>query len=97
MPAPAPCPVAALMLAAGYSRRFGADKRRATLADGRSLLAASLALPCAALAEVWQKLAELLGNRAAVAAPVAATTTVRPPSTPAAGPAVASWSCAQAA
>lgn len=49
----APCPVAALMLAAGYSRRFGADKRRATLADGRSLLAASLALPCAALAEVW--------------------------------------------
>lgn len=54
MTAPAPpCPVAALMLAAGYSRRFGADKRRATLADGRSLLAASLALPCAALDEVW--------------------------------------------
>lgn len=41
------------MLAAGYSRRFGADKRRATLADGRSLLAASLALPCAVLDEVW--------------------------------------------
>ncbi|WP_278618814.1 nucleotidyltransferase family protein [Ectopseudomonas oleovorans] len=45
--------VAALMLAAGYSRRFGADKRRATLADGRSLLAASLALPCSMLEEVW--------------------------------------------
>jgi molybdenum cofactor cytidylyltransferase len=52
MPAP-PLAVAALMLAAGYSRRFGADKRRATLADGRSLLTASLALPCAALDEVW--------------------------------------------
>ena len=49
-PAPA---VAALMLAAGYSRRFGGDKRRATLADGRSLLAASLALPCSMLEEVW--------------------------------------------
>ncbi|WP_041977351.1 nucleotidyltransferase family protein [Ectopseudomonas mendocina] len=45
--------VAALMLAAGYSRRFGADKRRATLADGRSLLAASLTLPCSMLEEVW--------------------------------------------
>lgn len=45
--------VAALMLAAGYSRRFGGDKRRATLADGRSLLAASLALPCSMLEEVW--------------------------------------------
>lgn len=41
------------MLAAGYSRRFGGDKRRATLADGRSLLAASLALPCSMLEEVW--------------------------------------------
>ncbi|TGD76051.1 nucleotidyltransferase family protein [Mangrovimicrobium sediminis] len=30
-----------LMLAAGFSRRFGADKRRATLADGRQLLVAS--------------------------------------------------------
>ncbi|MFI8735183.1 NTP transferase domain-containing protein [Ectopseudomonas toyotomiensis] len=45
--------VAALMLAAGYSRRFGGDKRRATLADGRSLLAASLTLPCSMLEEVW--------------------------------------------
>lgn len=41
------------MLAAGYSRRFGSDKRRASLADGRSLLTASLALPCAMLEEVW--------------------------------------------
>lgn len=45
--------VAALMLAAGYSRRFGADKRRLVLDDGRSLLAASLALPCSMLEEVW--------------------------------------------
>jgi molybdenum cofactor cytidylyltransferase len=45
--------VAALMLAAGYSRRFGSDKRRASLADGRSLLTASLALPCAMLEDVW--------------------------------------------
>lgn len=41
------------MLAAGYSRRFGADKRRARLADGRSLLAASLTQPCSMLEEVW--------------------------------------------
>jgi len=45
--------VAALMLAAGYSRRFGADKRRLQLGDGRSLLSASLALPCSMLEEVW--------------------------------------------
>nr|WP_313402821.1 nucleotidyltransferase family protein [Pseudomonas sp.] len=45
--------VAALMLAAGYSRRFGADKRRLVLADGSSLLAASLALPCSMVEEVW--------------------------------------------
>ncbi len=45
--------IAALMLAAGYSRRFGADKRRLELADGRSLLAASLALPCSMLEEIW--------------------------------------------
>lgn len=48
-----PLPVAALVLAAGYSRRFGGDKRRAALGDGRSLLTTSLALPCAALDEVW--------------------------------------------
>ncbi|HWV09987.1 MAG TPA: nucleotidyltransferase family protein, partial [Pseudomonas sp.] len=47
-----PCAVAGLVLAAGVSRRFGADKRQAALADGRSLLAASLALPCAVLDEV---------------------------------------------
>lgn len=34
--------VVALVLAAGSGRRFGADKRRATLADGRSLLAHSV-------------------------------------------------------
>ncbi|WP_457980271.1 nucleotidyltransferase family protein [Ectopseudomonas composti] len=48
-----PYPIAALVLAAGYSRRFGADKRRLELDDGRSLLAASLALPCSILEEVW--------------------------------------------
>lgn len=41
------------MLAAGYSRRFGADKRRLVLSDGHSLLAASLALPCSMLEEIW--------------------------------------------
>lgn len=41
------------MLAAGYSRRFGRDKRRLRLADGRSLLCASLALPYALLDDVW--------------------------------------------
>lgn len=45
--------VAALMLAAGYSRRFGGDKRRLTLSDGRSLLTASLELPCSMLEEIW--------------------------------------------
>lgn len=52
-PNPPPYPIAALMLAAGYSRRFGADKRRLQLGDGRSLLTASLALPCSMLEEVW--------------------------------------------
>lgn len=47
-----PCAVAGLVLAAGVSRRFGADKRQAPLEDGRTLLAASLALPCAVLSEV---------------------------------------------
>lgn len=34
----------ALLLAAGFSRRFGSDKRRHRFADGSSLLAASVAL-----------------------------------------------------
>ena len=34
--------VVALVLAAGRGMRFGSDKRRATLADGRSLLAHSV-------------------------------------------------------
>ncbi|BAN46615.1 nucleotidyltransferase family protein [Metapseudomonas resinovorans] len=33
----------ALILAAGFGNRFGSDKRRAAMADGRTLLAASLA------------------------------------------------------
>ncbi|MEH6491530.1 nucleotidyltransferase family protein [Halopseudomonas sp.] len=41
MTAPA-VPLVALMLAAGSARRFGSDKRLARLADGRSLLSASL-------------------------------------------------------
>ncbi|MCY1392029.1 Purine catabolism protein PucB [compost metagenome] len=49
---PAP-PVTALLLAAGYSTRFGSDKRKATLEDGRSLLTTSLTLPCSLLDEVW--------------------------------------------
>jgi molybdenum cofactor cytidylyltransferase len=36
--------VVALVLAAGSSRRFGSDKRRACLADGRPLLVATLQL-----------------------------------------------------
>lgn len=45
--------VAGLVLAAGYSRRFGSDKRCARLGSGQTLLAASLVLPCALLEEVW--------------------------------------------
>ena len=45
--------VAGLMLAAGFSRRFGADKRYARLNSGQTLLAASLALPCTQLQDVW--------------------------------------------
>ncbi|WP_256573132.1 NTP transferase domain-containing protein [Pseudomonas sp. CC6-YY-74] len=44
--------VAGLMLAAGVSRRFGSDKRQATLDSGKRLLEASLEVPCAVLAEV---------------------------------------------
>lgn len=46
------CTVAGLVLAAGVSRRFGADKRQSPLDDGRTLLAASLTVPCAVLDEV---------------------------------------------
>lgn len=45
--------VAGLVLAAGFSRRFGSDKRRARLGNGQTLLAASLALPCTVLEDVW--------------------------------------------
>ncbi|MHC6225731.1 nucleotidyltransferase family protein [Pseudomonas sp. X10] len=48
-----PCEVAALVLAAGYSQRFGSDKRQQRLDNGQRLLEASLALPCARLNEVW--------------------------------------------
>lgn len=45
--------VAGLVLAAGFSRRFGGDKRAARLSSGQTLLGASLALPCMQLDEVW--------------------------------------------
>lgn len=45
--------VAGLVLAAGFSHRFGGDKRCARLGSGQTLLGASLALPCALLEEVW--------------------------------------------
>lgn len=44
--------VAGLVLAAGFSRRFGSDKRCARLSNGQTLLAASLELPCARLEQV---------------------------------------------
>ncbi|QXI46353.1 nucleotidyltransferase family protein [Pseudomonas anuradhapurensis] len=44
--------VVALVLAAGSARRFGADKRRVALADGRSLLAHSVERARAAFADV---------------------------------------------
>lgn len=48
----------ALVMAAGHSQRFGADKRRAKLADGRTLLAASVALAEQSFAETWVVLRE---------------------------------------
>ncbi|MFJ4066747.1 NTP transferase domain-containing protein [Pseudomonas sp. NPDC089996] len=44
--------VVALVLAAGSSVRFGADKRRALMADGRSLLIHSVERACAAFDDV---------------------------------------------
>ncbi|MFV3292132.1 nucleotidyltransferase family protein [Pseudomonas sp. NY11955] len=44
--------VVALVLAAGRSVRFGADKRRALLADGRSLLVHSVERACAVFDDV---------------------------------------------
>ncbi|ERI54516.1 hypothetical protein N878_00360 [Pseudomonas sp. EGD-AK9] len=45
--------VAGLVLAAGFSRRFGSDKRYARLGTGQTLLGASLVLPSTLLEEVW--------------------------------------------
>jgi molybdenum cofactor cytidylyltransferase len=45
--------VVGLMLAAGRSRRFGADKRQAELAPGTSLLSTSLDVAGACLPELW--------------------------------------------
>ncbi|MGE4533090.1 nucleotidyltransferase family protein [Halomonas sp.] len=42
----------ALIMAAGHSRRFGSDKRVATLNDGRTLLAATFQAACAAFKQV---------------------------------------------
>ena len=50
--------VVALVMAAGRSRRFGSDKRRARLADGRSLLPATLALARGSFADTWVVLGE---------------------------------------
>jgi len=44
--------VVALVLAAGSSLRFGGDKRRALMADGRSLLVHSVERACAVFEEV---------------------------------------------
>lgn len=44
--------VVALVLAAGSSVRFGADKRRSLLADGRSLLVHSVESACAVFDDV---------------------------------------------
>ncbi|MFJ2980793.1 MULTISPECIES: NTP transferase domain-containing protein [unclassified Pseudomonas] len=54
--------VVALVLAAGRSVRFGGDKRRATLADGRSLLAHSVERACSVFSDVRVVLRE--GERA---------------------------------
>nr|WP_299243538.1 nucleotidyltransferase family protein [uncultured Halomonas sp.] len=45
--------VVALVMAAGLSRRFGSDKRRARLPNGRTLLQATLALAKANFETTW--------------------------------------------
>lgn len=50
--------VVALVMAAGLSRRFGSDKRRARLTDGRSLLQATLAQARAGFDTPWVVLRE---------------------------------------
>ena len=55
--------VVALVLAAGSSVRFGGDKRRATLADGRSLLVHSVERACSVFSDVRVVLRE--GERGA--------------------------------
>lgn len=50
--------VIALVLAAGFSRRFGADKRRGKMADGRGLLQATLQQALAAYSKVFVVLRE---------------------------------------
>lgn len=45
--------VIAVVMAAGRSRRFGDDKRRAVLADGHTLLQATLALARRHFAQTW--------------------------------------------
>ena len=54
--------VVALVLAAGRSVRFGSDKRRAALADGRSLLVHSVERACSVFGDVRVVLRE--GERA---------------------------------
>ncbi|GHB06125.1 nucleotidyltransferase family protein [Modicisalibacter luteus] len=48
-----PTRVIALVLAAGHSRRFGADKRRIRLANGLTLLETTLALASCCFDDVW--------------------------------------------
>lgn len=52
-PRPEPPAVVALVMAAGVSRRFGGDKRRATLPDGRTLLATTLNTVARAYPRWW--------------------------------------------
>jgi len=72
----------AVLLAAGFSRRFGSDKRQPTLADGTPLLVASLRLYAAAFAEVLVVLRpedETLATMAAAEAPAGPTRVILAP------------------